>query len=295
MTWPRNAPIHLTGADANGIPWRVEMLLPHRRLWRITQANRPTYFFEGLTAGNGMAPSLSILALSFDSRRRPVPYYTDTLGGFSSSLLALDSERPYWVQQHWMEGNPGYRVTSEEPWGYYLTSLYRFDGLYWSQAMAVTANWPTQPLKDGICAQRANPSQSAPQPATAPGSGTTATIRQKAGAPRRVGVPSVAPWIPSTCSSPTHPPAAISAWAWPRRRSPIPPSPSLACTAILCPTGVPPESSGPASPSPSLLPIHKAAESTPRKRKVLSALSAAPRETKIGQRPAYACSSSSSS
>ena len=115
--------LSMTGRDHQGKPWRVVLPDASREAWQSDFKGRRTYYFSGYTGGAGLAPSTWILALSFDARGRPVPFYVMTHGSIDD-VLDLDGSGPELLQQsYWgsMQNDPGY----------FVTVIYQKKGDYW--------------------------------------------------------------------------------------------------------------------------------------------------------------------
>src|SRR5581483_7717035 len=62
------------GRDRYAKQWRAHLPDGIRGLWTAVWDGARTYFFAGYTGGAGMAPDSWVVALSFDSDGRPVPF-----------------------------------------------------------------------------------------------------------------------------------------------------------------------------------------------------------------------------
>ena len=95
------------GRDKTGKAWRAILPPALRGLWMTVQDGSRTYYFAGYTGAAGMAPDTWILALSFDDRGRPVPFYVSTRSAYDArgikDLLNLDTDGPV------LSSNPGWR------------------------------------------------------------------------------------------------------------------------------------------------------------------------------------------
>jgi hypothetical protein len=119
------------GLDKSGRPWRATLPQAVRGLWMTVRDDSRTYYFAGYTGGAGMAPDTWILALLFDDRGRPVPFFVRTRSAYDAKgitdLLNLDSTGPVLLQQTWLETNWNHEARS----GYYVTTAYHQRGAYW--------------------------------------------------------------------------------------------------------------------------------------------------------------------
>jgi len=122
------------GRGKTGRSWRILLPATTRGVWEAERNGARTYYFAGYTGGAGMAPDTWILALCFDPRGQPVPFYFTTYSGYDSAgikdALDLDGTGPELLQQSWVETNSPPNVRS----GFYVTALYERRGEYWYRA-----------------------------------------------------------------------------------------------------------------------------------------------------------------
>jgi len=122
------------GRDKSGKRWKVTLPPPTHGIWKTELNGARTYYFAGYTGGAGMAPDSWILALSFDERGRPMPFYVRSYSAYDKDgirdLLNLDGTGPELVHQSWLEAPP----LLESRAGYYVTTLYQQRGVYWYRA-----------------------------------------------------------------------------------------------------------------------------------------------------------------
>lgn len=120
----------VTGRDKSGKEWQMILPPTTRGLWMTLAKGVRTYFFAGYTGGGGMAPPTWIVAVSFDRRRRPVPFYLRGWARYGKEgiqdLVSLDGKGPELVQQDWIE-----KDSDSQRSGYYITTLYQQRGAYW--------------------------------------------------------------------------------------------------------------------------------------------------------------------
>jgi len=141
------------GRDRSGKEWRALMPPATHGLWKTVQNDSRTYYFAGYTGGAGMAPDTWILALSFDERGRPIPFYVTSYSGYDAQgikdLLDLPAIGPVLLQQTWLETNWNPDARS----GYYVTTAYlqrraywyRTDGQHGTRAFPLYEKWVTLP------------------------------------------------------------------------------------------------------------------------------------------------------
>jgi hypothetical protein len=113
----------LKGRDKEERPWRLCLRDAVHSGWRSAAKGTRTYYFTGYTGANGMGPLTWILALSFDDRGRPVPFFVYTPGGIED-VLDLDGTGPELLVQDY-QGN-----RMDDP-GYFVTTVYQQRGPYW--------------------------------------------------------------------------------------------------------------------------------------------------------------------
>jgi hypothetical protein len=116
----------LQGTDKRSRTWKIDLPPVVREIWRDTGAGPSTYYLTGGTNWVGSAPHTWMLALSFDDRGSPVPFFATTHGSIQD-LLNLDGKGPQlllqdFVGDHWH--NPGY----------YITTLYERRGHCWHRS-----------------------------------------------------------------------------------------------------------------------------------------------------------------
>lgn len=122
------------GREQSGRPWEIELPAATHGLWVTKSSSNRTYFFAGYTGGAGMAPPAFIVALSFDSQRRPVPFCVSGFETYGDAgieeLVDLDGTGPELIEQEFVETErlPDTRA------GYYVTTLYQQRGVYWYRA-----------------------------------------------------------------------------------------------------------------------------------------------------------------
>ena len=118
----------LNGQDQRGRQWQVILRDAVRGAWQSGARERRTYYFAGYTGAAGSGPATWILALSFNERRQPVPFFVTTHGSYDSKgiedVLDLDGKGPELLEQDYW-GN-----IRDDP-GYYVTTLYQQRGPYW--------------------------------------------------------------------------------------------------------------------------------------------------------------------
>ena len=86
----------LHGRDSGGRPWQVDLGAASRGAWQSDAGGARTYYIAGYTGGAGMAPETWILALTFDDRHRPVPFFSITHGSYDAQGVedVLDLDGP---------------------------------------------------------------------------------------------------------------------------------------------------------------------------------------------------------
>jgi len=119
------------GRDRAGKLWELHLSAASHGLW-VTAAERTrTYFFAGYTGGAGMAPPAWIVALSFDSQRRPVTFCVRGYENYGNTgieeLVNLDGTGPELIVREWVETD----ALPDARSGYYVTTLYQQRGIYW--------------------------------------------------------------------------------------------------------------------------------------------------------------------
>lgn len=112
-----------------------------------------------------MAPTTWILALSFDEKGRPVPFYTISHDTYDKNgiddVLDLDGTGPELLEQSYW----GTRL-NDDP-GYYVTALYQQRGCYWYRSDGRHGAHEFPAFEKWSVLWKGRPAELAPQPASA--------------------------------------------------------------------------------------------------------------------------------
>jgi hypothetical protein len=123
-----NSPPFVRGKDKQNRPWEVRLRYALHGVWQSGEGESRVYYFAGYTGAAGLAPMVWIVALTFDSDRRPVPFYIITHGTYNrkgiDDVVDLDGDGPQILEQSYT----GSRMSDP---GYYITVLYQKRGPYW--------------------------------------------------------------------------------------------------------------------------------------------------------------------
>src|SRR5207244_2167325 len=119
--------VRFSGRDLAGKPWIVSAsaLMPGGAVYSadLDHNGLTDFIYAGYTGGNGLAPTMLVLTLLFDSAGRPVPTamdgYVEIDGMVFKDIVDLDGDgRAELIRQSYDDG-------------YWITSLYEARDAHW--------------------------------------------------------------------------------------------------------------------------------------------------------------------